>query len=240
LLQQLLGPQNCMYLARILALTLAIPVHETAHAFVSDRLGDHTARSLGRLTLNPLKHFDLLGLLSMLIIGVGWAKPVPVDARYYKNRKTGMAATALAGPLSNLLLALLSAIALKTVYYLAFLSAATDRIAAWPLGFSAAYYVLYFFTLINVSLALFNLLPVPPLDGSRIFGLILPEKLYFGIMRYERYIMYGLLALIVILPLAAGFSPIGWLLGPLSERVMDGIFRLTGFIDLFFARILNG
>ena len=116
-LEKFFTQDNLMLLARVLALCVAIPFHELAHAFVSDKLGDHTARDAGRITLNPLKHIDPLGLLSMLVVGVGWAKPVPVNPGYYKNQKTGMAITALAGPASNVLLAFVSLILYKMVWY---------------------------------------------------------------------------------------------------------------------------
>ncbi len=116
-MQNIFSPNGIVLAARLMGLAVAIPFHEVAHAWVSDRLGDHTARNLGRLTLNPIKHFDFLGLLFMIFVGVGWAKPVPVDARYYKNRKGGMALTAAAGPLANLVLALAGMLLFKAVLY---------------------------------------------------------------------------------------------------------------------------
>ncbi len=237
LLQSLFGPQNFMLIARILAMLVAIPVHEVAHGWVSDKLGDHTARQMGRITLNPIKHLDMFGLLSMLIIGVGWAKPVPVNPHVYKNRKLGMAITALAGPTSNFILAFISVIAFKSVFYIAAFSVGHTMLEAWPLAAQGAYYVLMYFALINITLALFNLIPIPPLDGSRILGVVLPERIYFGIMRYERYILFALLGLIVIVPMISDFSPIGWLLGDASDTVLQGLLWLTGFVDVLFTQL---
>lgn len=230
-MEALFGPENCMYLARILAWLFAVPLHEVCHGFVSCKLGDNTAKSAGRLTLNPLRHIDPLGLLSMLFIGVGWAKPVPVNPAFYKNRKTGMALTALAGPLSNLVLAFAVILPLRLFGRLAAANFG-GGLSAWPLWAGAAYQVVYYFTVINVTLALFNLLPVPPLDGSRILGLLLPERAYFGIMRYERYIMMVLLAAMLILPRVFGISPLGWLIGPASGAVMDALWRCADFMAL--------
>ncbi|NLW79583.1 MAG: site-2 protease family protein [Ruminococcaceae bacterium] len=231
-MEQFITPQNLMYVARILAFLTAIPVHEAAHAFVSDKLGDHTARNAGRLTLNPIKHIDPFGFLSMLLIGVGWAKPVPVNANYYKNRKGGMALTAVAGPLSNLALALVMVLIWKLFYNIAALA-----LGDWPLWAGAVSTVLYYLAMINVTLALFNLIPIPPLDGSRILGLVLPEKLYFGVMKYERYIMIVLLAVLFLLPYLTGFSPISWLLSGVTGAILDFFDTITSFVDWIFLRI---
>lgn len=223
-----------LVLARVLGLLFAIPVHEVSHAWVSDKLGDPTARMAGRLTLNPIKHFDPLGLLSMLIIGVGWAKPVRVDARYYKSRKLGMALTAAAGPLSNLILAFFTMLAFKLFGYgflSYFYSAGVTEAPGWYSFFSQ---LLWYFALINVSLALFNLLPIPPLDGSRIFGIILPDRLYDGLQRIERYIMIALLAAVFLLPRLTGFDPIGWLLGDAVGAVLNALDAMTGFVAPLF------
>lgn len=255
-MQSMLGAENMMLIARVLALLFAIPLHELSHALVSYRLGDPTAHHAGRITLNPLKHIDVMGLLSMMIIGVGWAKPVPVDSRYYKNRKLGMAATAVAGPLSNLVLALVGLLVAKclwlagmTTYGTEFLGAGFLNepvwrqvfaaaqnvpilIAYWPTAFCIALAVVFFFSYINVSLAIFNLLPIPPLDGSRILAVVLSGKLNATVMRHERKIMLVLLGSMVLLPYLLGFSPIGVLLYWGASKVMGVLDFLTGFVGL--------
>ncbi|MDO4566442.1 MAG: site-2 protease family protein [Oscillospiraceae bacterium] len=179
------------YIARALVLLLCIPVHEFSHAWVSFKLGDPTAKYQGRLTLNPLKHFDPIGCISMLVLGIGWAKPVPIDPRYYKNPKAGMAVSAAAGPLSNILMAFVSLILYKFCYYAYYTSGGSDFL----------YYIsllLVYMVTINIALGIFNLMPVPPFDGSRIFGAVLPDRAYWGIMRYERYIFLGVMLLLVL------------------------------------------
>ena len=165
---------------------LAFSIHEYAHGFVAGKLGDPTAKSLGRLTLNPIKHIDLFGFLSMLLFGFGWAKPVPINTRYFKNPKRDMAISALAGPVSNLLLAVVFALLLK-LYYSFFIFSVSSE---------AAYFIYLFLILgirLNITLAVFNLIPIPPLDGSRIMLLFLPTDTYFKIMRYERYLSIALM-----------------------------------------------
>lgn len=176
--------QIMMYFCRALVVLLTIPFHESAHALVSHWLGDDTAVRAGRLSLNPLRHFDPLGALCMLVGGVGWAKPVRINPYNYKNPKVGMAVSAAAGPISNLLLAWVSMILYKICYY-------TGLGDALPF----VEMFLYYMVTMNLSLAVFNLLPAPPFDGSRIALLFLPQDLYFKAMKYERYIMLAVLAL---------------------------------------------
>ncbi len=158
-----------------------LPVHEWAHGFVATKLGDPTPRYQGRLSLNPLKHIDYVGALCILLVGVGWAKPVQVDMRYFKNPKRDMAITAAAGPLMNLLVSFV----LLLIYN--FISVFTAMPAL------VAYIVLYF-VLININLAVFNLIPIPPFDGSRILSAFLPDRIYYRLMQYERIIFVIVLA----------------------------------------------
>lgn len=167
--------QDAIYL--IPAVLLSLSFHEFSHGYVAFKLGDPTAKQAGRLTLNPLAHIDPLGTLCMLIFRFGWAKPVPVNVMYFKDRKKGMAITAAAGPISNLLLAFLCLLLFVPVLVY----------AGWTTVGSYAANFLYIMVMINVGLAVFNLLPISPLDGSKILYAVLPNKIYFSIMRYERY-----------------------------------------------------
>ncbi|WP_295419724.1 site-2 protease family protein [uncultured Subdoligranulum sp.] len=209
------GYQVLQYLLRAIVVLIAIPFHEAAHALVSHWLGDDTALRAGRLSLNPMRHFDPLGALCMLIGGVGWARPVGINPRNYRNPKVGMAISAAAGPVSNFLLAWLSMILYKVVLY----SGLAGRVS--PLAM-----FLYDMVVMNLSLAVFNLIPVPPFDGSRIVLLFLPERLYFKAMRYERYIMLAVLALVF---LGALNVPLSVAVNFLWNRLVD----LTGFVELF-------
>ena len=169
---------------------LSLSVHETAHGLVAYKLGDPTAKSLGRLTLNPIKHINPIGFLCMVLCGFGWANPVPINTRYFKNPKRDMALSALAGPLSNLILAILFALLLRLEY------AVMDAVTLTDANFMVFYFLNTFFKLgitLNITLAVFNLIPCPPLDGSRIFFYFLPPNLYFKVMQYERYIALALM-----------------------------------------------
>lgn len=167
---------------------LTLPVHEFAHGLTAVKLGDPTPRYQGRLTVNPFAHIDYIGALCILFLGFGWAKPVQINARNFKNPKAGMAITALAGPVANIVMALICLLFdnLFVVLWLRFLT---------PV-FQYLFLFFYFIAQINVYLAVFNLIPIPPLDGSRLLAAFLPTKQYFALMRYERYIFFGLLALI--------------------------------------------
>ena len=178
--------QGIYYLIRALVALVAIPFHEAGHALAAWLLGDDTAKRQGRLSLNPFVHFDLLGTLCMVFAGVGWAKPVSTDPRNFKNPKWGMALTALAGPAANMILAYVGMVAWKLMYYWAPVNDATIYIAMF----------LRYLVLMNVSLAVFNLIPVPPLDGSKILSMFLPGELSF---KYENFnAQYGFVLLMVV------------------------------------------
>ena len=176
-------------LVLVAASIMCITVHETCHGLMAYRLGDPTAKNAGRLTLNPLKHIDLLGLIMMAALKFGWAKPVPVDPRYFKKPKRDMALTALAGPVSNVLLAWIAML---------FYSVTLWCLQRFP-GVGVLWYLYLFFwymAVLSAGLAVFNMFPIPPLDGSKVLFALLPNKAYAFILRYERYGMLVLLALL--------------------------------------------
>ena len=191
------------YVLRIPAVLIALTFHECAHGWMSYKLGDPTAKNLGRLTLNPIKHIDPIGFLMMIVVGFGYAKPVPINSRYYSKPKRDMALTAAAGPVMNIILAILSVLIFNLF---AMAAPDPDKYEDIPV---VLFCTMCFFVItaqLNLFLALFNLIPVPPLDGSRIAYIFLPTKWYFGLMRYERYIMIGFMALVIILHRVFGIS----------------------------------
>jgi len=209
-------------LATLFVIFCILPLHEYAHGWMAERLGDHTARYAGRLTLNPLASLDPIGALFLLLFGFGWAKPVPVDTRNFKKPKRDMALTALAGPLSNLLASLVGAI----LYYVLVLVLAAAGIST-PL-FVQAFFSAYI--TINVALAVFNLLPIPPLDGSKIVGAFLSNRAMYAYYRYQNIIV-----LVMFLLLFSGV--LSRPLAILENWMLEGIlwiaelpFRLFGLL----------
>lgn len=217
------------YIFSALAALVALTVHEFCHGYAAYRLGDNTAKNLGRLTFNPLKHIDLVGVLCMIVFHVGWAKPVPVNSRNFRNPRRGFAITALAGPLSNIILGFFGVGAYLLVYALA-------RGQEIEQGFTLALitnllYFLNIFFSVNIGLGIFNLLPIPPFDGSRIAYVFLPPKLYFGVMRHERKIYLGVLIWLVLGDtVAAVLRSIPIIAAVPLLNTLAGVFSLSGMI----------
>ena len=195
---------------QLLGVLLCLTVHETCHGLAAYALGDPTAKAMHRLSFNPLHHIDWLGLAAMLVCGFGWAKPVPVDMRYFKNPKPGMAVTALAGPVSNfarsLLLLCLASLLVRFGHAAAF--------TLWLLSF------LLITAQLSIGLGLFNLIPIPPLDGSKVLFALLPPKAYMTLMRYERF---GMLVLLLAVWLDVGGSYLSNAIYMVYQR-MAGLF----------------
>ena len=169
---------------------ICITLHELAHGYVAYRLGDDTAKRAGRLTLNPLRHIDIMGLLMMIVFKFGWAKPVPVNMWKFKNPKKGMAITAAAGPIANLLIAL---VFLFLYGFLFALLHRPGRSLNWLLE------MLYITAYLSIALAIFNIIPIPPLDGSKVLFSCISDRSYTKLMYYERYGMIILLVLVLLL-----------------------------------------
>ena len=212
-------------LLRVLGVFICLTVHETCHGLAALALGDPTAKREHRLSLNPLHHIDWFGLAAMLLVGFGWAKPVPVDMRYFKKPKQGMALTALAGPVSNLLLAVLLLLGarLTLAHYVdtAFCSGLLNFLAM------TAY--------MSIGLGLFNLIPISPLDGSKVLFAFLPDRAYLTLMRYEKY---GMAVLFVLVWLGVGDNilsegnPVFKLEGVVHERSVETLQDFEGPLDL--------
>lgn len=184
-------------MGRLLVLFTAMPIHEFAHAWAADKMGDNTAKGMGRLNINPFSHLDLVGSFLILLTGFGWAKPVPVDTRNFKDRKKGMAITAIAGPLSNIIMAFICMIVFKVVLAIGLSSFSLDPNASiWFLIDMISVMVTT-----NIYIALFNLVPVPPLDGFNVLSFILPHKIYWKVMSKQRDISMIFLLIILFTPI---------------------------------------
>ncbi len=198
---------------------LALSLHESAHGYVAYKCGDNTAYNLGRLTLNPVKHLDPVGFICLLVFGYGWANPVPINTRNFRNPKRGMALSALAGPVSNLLLGILCAVVAGVLWGCwNYLAAFTTVPEYWIRVLLLLYQAVMYSALINFIYMAFNMIPVPPFDGSRVALAFLPTNTYFKIMRYERQIMFGVLIALLLLS-RFGFSPFGWVAEELTELI---------------------
>lgn len=203
---------------------LALSLHEAAHAFIAFKMGDRTAFNLGRVTLNPAKHLDPWGSLMMLVFGFGWAKPVPINPRNFRNPKNGMAITAIAGPITNLILGVIGAL----MYVLTMVIANSVSIGSETVVHLFLILLRFFsyFSFLNFLLAIYNMIPVPPFDGSRFFSLFLPAKWYFGIMRYERYFLIVIIGLNILCSRIFNLSPFGWLANKLWEWTVTPLLSL--------------
>ena len=207
-------------ISAVLVVFFCLPVHEYAHGFIASKLGDPTAKNMGRLDLNPLAHLDPIGTVAIFLFGFGWARPVPINPNYFKNPKRGMALTALAGPVSNILMALIAMILYKLTAILGMTFSGAANIL------TIISYILFGLISLNLSLAVFNLVPIPPLDGSKILGAFLPDRIYNIVLQYERYAI-----LLVYLVMFTGI-----LSGPMNF-ILNALYRLlnflTGFMDMF-------
>lgn len=196
-------------LSYAMIILIALPVHELAHAFAADRMGDPTARWNGRLTLNPLAHLDIVGTLMILFFRFGYAKPVPVNPRNFRDYKKGMIITSVAGPLSNLALSLASLAILRLLLF----------VPSPPLFSHLAKILLWNFAQVNIFLAIFNLMPVPPLDGYRIISNFIPPRWAYSIERYQLFITIGFIVLVL-----------GGRFGYIIQFIANPIFKLFLFI----------
>ena len=196
-------------LAYLVIIFLILPFHEWAHAFVAKCLGDTGMKYRGRLTLNPLEHIDPIGALCMILFGFGWAKPVPIDDRNFKNPKVGMGLSALAGPVANLLAALVGGLLYNLVLIIS-----PNFLPDYYMVVSVVLSFLMFYTYANVTLAVFNLLPIPPLDGSKILFMFLPDKIVYKIYQYERFFFIAVIILI-------WFLPIGFISDTVTDFIMN-------------------
>lgn len=208
------------------AIIIALSFHEYSHGLCAYALGDPTAKNAGRLTLNPARHFDPLGLIMLIVVHFGWAKPVPINSAYFKNQKVGIVLCSLAGPLSNLLLAFASLNAMGlVVMFRAVLPETLFYILLNVLNLLVSY---------NLVFSVFNLIPISPLDGSKVLYALLPQRIYYKILQYEQY---GMILLIVLMFVR---MPNGWGLQTLLTTAVDGVYEsLRSIVSVYLNLPLN-
>lgn len=180
-------------LISVFCVLLSLTLHEFGHGLAAYAMGDKTAKSSGRLSLNPIDHLDPIGALCLFLFGFGWAKPVPVNPYNFKHKKGGMVLTSLAGPITNFIVAFIAMLIMTIIGNVSF----SSRGIGFDLA-SVFYNVCYYLLIMNLGLGIFNLIPIPPLDGSKVVGAVLPTDLYFNYMRYERF---GFIILIILINL---------------------------------------
>lgn len=202
-----------MYIIMVPVLLISLTLHEFSHGYIAYRLGDMTAKNEGRLSLNPLKHLDPIGTIMMIVARVGWAKPVPVNPYYFKDRKKGMILVSLAGPLSNTIMAFTGVFLFQVCVYSFYdIIISGNKPIMYLLDF------LHLFFIANLNLAVFNLLPVPPLDGSKILSGVLPTETYFRYMQHERTIGMIFLFVVIVFP-----GVIGNILGSITNPIASSM-----------------
>lgn len=212
------------YIYLAIVFLVSISFHEFAHAFISYRLGDPTAKNAGRLTLNPLKHIDILGAIMIFIAHIGWAKPVPINPMYYKDRKKGTILVSVAGPLSNIVLAFIF------TFPLVYIGKKFGVNTLNQYDFKVMMFNLCrWFFILNINLAIFNLIPVPPLDGSKILSGILPSNQYFKIMQYENYILIGFMIIIFVFSRQFAYV-LNLIAHPVKVALLNIVDPIVGFL----------
>lgn len=212
--------QGLELVSSVIAVLVCMTVHECSHGLVSYWLGDPTAKRMGRLSWNPLHHLDWLGALCMLVFRFGWAKPVPINPNYYKNFRMGTVLVSIAGPISNILLAFLTLLIYGIVQIFV-------PIPDWVLTF------VWTMVFMNLGLAVFNCLPIPPLDGSKVVFALLPEKAYRKVLQYERYGFVILIALIYVNDTFDGLLNRG------VDNLLNGLLHIVNSIILLIARLVG-
>ena len=201
---------------KVVIVFLILPIHEFAHAWAAHKMGDDTAKYMGRLTLNPLAHVDWIGAICLVLTGFGWAKPVPINPVKFRKPRFGTAITAAAGPISNIIVAFLALVVYRILACTSFVTGSGDM----------PYFVMYmlsFFVQVNIGLAIFNLIPIPPLDGSKILQYFTSAKFDRFVAQYSQVISMAFLVIVVSGVLSA---PLGWL----SGKILDFFWLITGFI----------